>query len=481
MVESVEQIQKVIRFANRNDIRLTIKNTGHSFSGQSTAPNSLQLFTYNMKNISFTDNFIPEGGDRTHGKGYGPAVTYGAGVQLRQLYDALASKGLMAVGGYSATVGAAGGFIQGGGHGALSSWKGLAADNAFEFKLVNAKVSTSKFLDALKLMLTVSQGEYITANEHVNSDTFWALRGGGGGTFGAVVSVTIRTFKDVPVTVAFMQILKPSPDKSYWESVQELLQSMPGLIQHGRSAYISLIPSRPISNFTTDSFLSLQLQFINNTDSAIARDALSPLITALNSIEGGDAMVNITQYSAVNEFYTSFPSDASGANVYFGSRLISREFFESDDGPAKLADVLRGLEYNVNEAITGAFVSPEQVGLDGDITPGAVNPAWRKTLCHLYILRGWYGWQGLEMQKQVQDDLTHRQMPLLDELEHGKMGAYLNEADPNEPNFQQQFWGENYDRLLSIKQKVDPTSLFLVRKGVGSEYWDGDGFCQISR
>lgn len=142
MVKPVKQIQKVIRFAKKHDLRLAIKNTGHSFLGQSTAPESIQLFTFNMKDITFTDNFIPRNCD--HGKGYGSAVTYGAGVQLRQLYDALASKGLMAVGGYSATVGAAGGFIQGGGHGALSPWKGLAADNVLEFTLVNADVSISR-------------------------------------------------------------------------------------------------------------------------------------------------------------------------------------------------------------------------------------------------------------------------------------------------------------------------------------------------
>lgn len=39
-------------------------------------------------------------------------------------------------------------------------------------------------------------------------------------------------------------------------------------------------------------------------------------------------------------------------------------------------------------------------------------------------------------------------------------GAYQNEADVFEPNHTESFWGKaNYDRLLSIKKLVDPSSV----------------------
>jgi hypothetical protein len=50
-------------------------------------------------------------------------------------------------------------------------------------------------------------------------------------------------------------------------------------------------------------------------------------------------------------------------------------------------------------------------------------------------------------------------------------GTYHNEADINEPNWQEAFWGANYPRLLSIKKKWDPTGLFWAHHGVGSEVW----------
>jgi FAD/FMN-containing dehydrogenase len=48
-------------------------------------------------------------------------------------------------------------------------------------------------------------------------------------------------------------------------------------------------------------------------------------------------------------------------------------------------------------------------------------------------------------------------------------GAYPNEADYFEPDWQRSFWGVNYVRLLAIKKKVDPDNIFRVHHGIGSE------------
>ena len=49
--------------------------------------------------------------------------------------------------------------------------------------------------------------------------------------------------------------------------------------------------------------------------------------------------------------------------------------------------------------------------------------------------------------------------------------AYLNEENFQQPNFQHVFYGDNYDRLMSIKAKYDPADLFYTLTGVGSERW----------
>lgn len=50
-------------------------------------------------------------------------------------------------------------------------------------------------------------------------------------------------------------------------------------------------------------------------------------------------------------------------------------------------------------------------------------------------------------------------------------GAYLNEADPNQPDFQYVFYRDNYPTLAAIKRKYDPHQLFYAATGVGSESW----------
>jgi Berberine and berberine like len=58
----------------------------------------------------------------------------------------------------------------------------------------------------------------------------------------------------------------------------------------------------------------------------------------------------------------------------------------------------------------------------------------------------------------------------------------LPQADFNEPNFQNAFWGTNYPRLLSIKRAVDPHDVLWCHPCVGNERWEvvGDQLCRVS-
>jgi hypothetical protein len=69
-----------------------------------------------------------------------------------------------------------------------------------------------------------------------------------------------------------------------------------------------------------------------------------------------------------------------------------------------------------------------------------------------------------------QFQITDEFMPLLEAATPGS-GAYENEADFRQPNWQETFFGSNYNRLQEIKSEWDPDSFFYVLKGVGSENW----------
>jgi hypothetical protein len=58
-------------------------------------------------------------------------------------------------------------------------------------------------------------------------------------------------------------------------------------------------------------------------------------------------------------------------------------------------------------------------------------------------------------------------------------GAYVNECDYFQPDWQRASWGRNYPRLADIKRRYDPDGLFFVHHGVGSEAWSADGFTRL--
>ena len=48
-------------------------------------------------------------------------------------------------------------------------------------------------------------------------------------------------------------------------------------------------------------------------------------------------------------------------------------------------------------------------------------------------------------------------------------GSYVNETDYFQADWQREFWGENYPRLLEVKRKYDPDRMFVCHHCVGSE------------
>jgi FAD/FMN-containing dehydrogenase len=55
-------------------------------------------------------------------------------------------------------------------------------------------------------------------------------------------------------------------------------------------------------------------------------------------------------------------------------------------------------------------------------------------------------------------------------------GSHVSESDFFERNWQQSFWGPHYPRLAAVKRTYDPGGLFFVHHGVGSDEWTADGF-----
>lgn len=116
-----------------------------------------------------------------------------------------------------------GGYTQGGGHSPLSSRYGLAADQVLEWEVVDAS------------------GQLLVATREKNKDLYWALSGGGGGTYGVVVSMTSKVHADVPVAAANITISASGLElDTFWTAVTAWHDILPSLLDQGimATAYI---------------------------------------------------------------------------------------------------------------------------------------------------------------------------------------------------------------------------------------------------
>ena len=86
-----------------------------------------------------------------------------------------------------------------------------------------------------------STGEYLTANSYTHTDLFWALRGGGGGTYGIVTSVTYRTHPLVPVTGVFLTAQSRNND-TFKKFLSEFVRIQPDLSDAGFSGHGVVTP-----------------------------------------------------------------------------------------------------------------------------------------------------------------------------------------------------------------------------------------------
>jgi len=98
----------------------------------------------------------------------------------------------------------------------------------------------------------------------------------------------------------------------------------------------------------------------------------------------------------------------------------------------------------------------------------ALNPAWRNTLTHLIVASPFGDNASQATINHVYSDITRRKTEALRQLSPDT-GAYFNEGDSYEPEWQGAFWGERYWMLRGVKRRADPKNVLWCRRCVGSE------------
>jgi len=476
-------IAAAVNFARKNNLRLVIKGGGHSYQGTSNAPDSLLIWTRHMHDVTIQSDFVPRGCRATHAPQR--AVTLGSGAIWLQAYDAVTTKaGAYVQGGGCTTVGVAG-LIQSGGFGSFSKHYGMAAAGLLEAEVVTAA------------------GEVRIANACTNSDLFWALKGGGGGTFGVVSRLTLRV-RDLPEFAGGANFtVKASSDEAYRRLIRRFVGFYREALfndQWGEQAHFSPHNKLEISmvHLGLDTQQSQKvwqpfLHWVAQSSAAYTIES-EPGIGSMPFRHWWDAGWRHEHHS--DAFIADPRSGASPNNVWwdgdsgqvgcviwgYESLWMPASLLE-DDSQEKLANALFAAS---RFSEVGLHFNKGLAGAPSEAIEAAKNTAMNPAVCHAFALAivadgqgpAYPGIPGHEPDLAKGREAAANVRRSMNELRAVAPGggAYVSESNFFESDFQHSYWGTNYPRLAELKKKYDPDGLFIVHNGAGSEHWTADGF-----
>jgi FAD/FMN-containing dehydrogenase len=484
--QSTSDVVAAVNFARENRLRLVVKGGGHSYLGNSNAPDSLLVWTKHMHSIQVHEQFIPAGCETTQAAQ--PAVTVEAGAIWGQVYNEVTTKnGRYVQGGGCITVGV-GGLIQGGGFGSFSKYYGLAAAALLEAEVVLADGSV----------------QIVNACNH--PDLFWALKGGGGGSFGVVTKFVLRTRELPEFFGATLGRIKANSDDAYKMLIGKIiLQYRDKLFNPGWGEQIRFHSDRSISlnmlfhGFTKNQAQAAWQDFENWTkENASDYTWVEPfgifLLPAKHMWNpaflrkfASDIIGTDDQPGAPPEnIYWKGDGEQSGQFIHgYHSGWLSQDLLK-DENSMQLTNAffetsrLWSFSLHFNKGLAGTRPEEKEAAANTSINPSVLDAF------ALFILAGEEGpaMVGVSGHEPNLIEARNNAKSMRAAAEHLKKmipvkGSYVNETDYFEENWQESFWGSNYKKLLTIKHTYDPEGLFFVHHGVGTEVWSADGFTKL--
>ena len=458
--ENASDVSAAVKFARANHVPLVVRGTGHDYLGRSTRPNSLMVWTHAMRAIAVDDAFVPHGCSMPAM----PAVNIGAGARWGEAYEVVTTQHHRYVqGGGCLSVGVAGGFLQGGGFGSYSRKFGTAAASLLEAEVVTA------------------DGQIRIANACQNQDLFWALRGGGGGTFGVVTRVTLMTHP-LPETFGIARGTITAHDPEAFRAlVAEFLTFYRDHLDNehwGESINLAgnvLSLSLSFEGLSQDEVDHAWQPFrdwlahhheLDGTVEVHAFPFAAHWNPALLRVFPDVIRVDDRPNAPTANFWWTGDSEQIGAYWYaYQSRWLPRTLL--GDIP-RLAGALAEASHHwsvgihFNKALAAA--APDALARS---RATATNPAVYDATALVIIAALADGPPDRARGAKERSAVAAAMKPIHDLAPTA--GAYVNEADYFEPDWQRAFWGDNYARLLAIKRTYDPTGLFTCHHCVGSE------------
>ena len=394
-------VVRAVKFSRANNLLVAVKSGGHNVAGRALCDDGIVI------DLSATNRVSVDAELR--------AVRVQAGALLGDVDREANAHGLVVPTGVVSKTGIAG-LTLGGGTGWLARKYGLTCDNVVSCEVVTA------------------EGDLVTANNEINADLFWGLRGGGG-NFGIVTSFLYRAH---PVSTVLGGVIAYTRDQAaallryyrdFMPAAPDELTAYAGLISMPDGTPAVGVMACYCDDLTEGERVLKPLRAFGSPVFDAIQPTSFPTMQKLVDEMSPDSTHNYWR----STFIRDFSDEVIDLIIEHGNRMESRlsriviQFFGGAAGrvaPADTAFAQRQAEYNVGIETqwTDAAESEKHIG-------------WTRTLS---------------------DALRP----------YSSNGYLLNFIGDEEPDTIRAAFGSNYARLVELKTKYDPTNFFSLNQNV---------------
>ncbi len=395
-------IMQAVTFARERDLLVAVKCGGHSYGGKSTCDGGLQI------DLSTFRSARVDPASRT--------AYIAGGSLLGELDHEAMAQGLVTTAGTVSHTGV-GGLTLGGGFGRLARRFGLALDNVRAFEIVTA------------------DGQLRRASPTENPDLYWALRGGGG-NFGVVTS--------------FEFALHPMQREVIGGGIVFPLEKMRDVLAF-YADHVQAAPDELYLDFMATSSIGKTdgMCMLHTCWSGAAADAdkvLAPMYKIGKPINEDIKAIN---YVAIQSSWDN--TDPRNSGEYLKSGFIN-EF------PGTLVDAIAdNFETFADRGTT--FFFQHSGGAIGRVPADATAFAHRKSIANMFAIVEWPLSEPADSFIEYGRANWKNYAPFTD-------GWYTNEVDTHSVQSVNSNYQGNYERLVKVKNRYDPTNLFRLNANV---------------
>jgi FAD/FMN-containing dehydrogenase len=403
---SAAAVSSSIRWATSNGLSFALRSGGHSYEGFSQSPDFV-IDVRRMTGIKLST-------DRK-------SVSIASGSSLGSVYNALASSHLAIPAGSCFPVGVAGHSL-GGGFGLLGRSFGLACDNILSMKMVDAS------------------GKILTVSEQENPELFWALRGGGNGSFGVVTNFNFRTSAVNMVARFGITWSKPVAQaakivQAWQQWLGELPPAITGTLHLDRIAGGRIRVHFAGLSVDTESKLKVELK-------------------RLQKLAG-----SADQSPTTTETFKAAATVFNGAGSDFVLMKAKSDYVTEPLTEQGILTLLDGLQK-----------APAPISVLCDIYGGAINKIASDATAFVhrgntkYVIQYYREWDGAG-QSDANIAMMRALYTSMRPFVSG--GCYVNYCDLDLGNgYAKAYWGDNLARLMKIKAQYDPNNMFRHAQSV---------------